>query len=133
MRWWAGRRFTLLRYTRELRHARDEVNVLNTDLEQRVSDRTADLVQSRDRAQMLLSEVNHRVANSLALVSSLISLQTKAITDQARKNALKETQDRIFAISLVHKRLYGANDVHSVSLDEYPHRAAGAPQDVVAQ
>jgi len=111
--------FVLLRYTRELRVARDEVNVLNSALEQRVSQRTADLTKARDRAQVLLSEVNHRVANSLALVSSLVSLQAKAIQDAGAKSALAETQDRIFAISLVHKRLYGSNDARAVTLDEY--------------
>ncbi|MEO8759124.1 MAG: CHASE3 domain-containing protein [Devosia sp.] len=114
-----GAAFVLLRYTRELRMTRDEVNALNAELEQRVSERTVDLVASRDRAQVLLSEVNHRVANSLALVSSLVGLQSKAISDKAAKDALAETQDRIFAISLVHKRLYSSNDVRVVTLDEY--------------
>ena len=111
--------FVLLRYTRELGVARDEVNGLNSALEHRVIERTADLTKARDRAQVLLSEVNHRVANSLALVSSLVSLQAKAITDAGAKSALAETQDRIFAISLVHKRLYGSNDARAVTLDEY--------------
>jgi two-component sensor histidine kinase len=114
-----GAAIMLGRYTRELRQARDEVNTLNTVLEQRVADRTADLVQARDRAEVLLSEVNHRVANSLALVSSLVSLQSKAMSDGAAKKALADTQDRIFAISLVHKRLYSKNDARSVTLDEY--------------
>ena len=114
-----GAAFVLLRYTRELRVRRDEVATLNAELESRVSERTADLVQARDRAQVLLSEVNHRVANSLALVSSLINLQSKTITDHASKHALAETQDRIFAISLVHKRLYDSSDVRSVMLNEY--------------
>ncbi len=114
-----GAAWTLYRYTAELREARDEVNSLNAQLEKRVSDRTADLSQARDRAEVLLSEVNHRVANSLTLVSSLISLQSKALGDAAAKKALAETQDRIFAVSLVHRRLYGSNDVRMVMLDEY--------------
>jgi len=107
------------RYTKELRETRDQLNTLNTELEQRVANRTKDLAQSRDRAEVLLSEVNHRVANSLALVSSLVSLQSRALPDPAAKAALAETQDRIFAISLVHKKLYSSSDVRTVALDEY--------------
>lgn len=109
----------IVRYTKELRRTRDQVNALNSDLERRVAIRTADLAQARDRAEVLLSEVNHRVANSLALVSSLVNLQSKALADQAAKDALAETQERIVAISLVHRRLYGSSDVRSVALNEY--------------
>ena len=114
-----GAAFVLVRYTRELRSAQSELGVLNATLEQRVSERTSDLAQARDRAQLLLSEVNHRVANSLAMVSSLISMQSKGLAEGAAKHALSETQNRIVAISLVHKRLYSSTDVSVVSLDEY--------------
>jgi two-component sensor histidine kinase len=114
-----GAAYRVARYTKELRATRDEVNALNAALEQRVAVRTADLAQARDRAEVLLSEVNHRVANSLALVSSLVNLQSRAVADPAAKDALAETQDRILAISLVHKRLYSSNDVRSVALEEY--------------
>lgn len=109
----------IARYTKELRETRDQVSLLNSDLEQRVVARTADLAQARDRAEVLLSEVNHRVANSLALVSGLVNLQSRAINDRATKDILAETQERIFAISLVHKRLYVSSDVRSVELEEY--------------
>jgi two-component sensor histidine kinase len=110
---------TVVRYTREIQQARDEVHSLNTGLEQRVSQRTIELERARDRAQVLLAEVNHRVANSLALVASFVKLQSNAVKDQAAKDALQETQGRIFAISLVHKRLYSSGDVRYVALDEY--------------
>jgi two-component sensor histidine kinase len=114
-----GASWLLYRYTEELRTARDEVHGLNAELEGRVASRTADLVKAKDRAQLLLAEVNHRVANSLALVSSLVSFQARALNDDAAKKALAETQDRIFAISLVHRRLYDSDEVGGVSLEEY--------------
>lgn len=114
-----GAAIVLWRYTRELKAARDEVTATNAGLERRVEERTQDLVTARDRATALLSEVNHRIANSLALVSSLVGLQTKAMKDEGARQALAETQDRIFAISLVHKRLYSSGAVGVVQLDDY--------------
>lgn len=110
---------TIAQYARENGLARDEVRLLNTSLEERVRRRTADVAQARDRAEVLLAEVNHRVANSLTLVAALVKLQAGALTDKAAKDALGEAHARILAISLVHKRLYSDGDVRFVALDEY--------------
>jgi two-component sensor histidine kinase len=101
------------------RFTRDQVQALNATLEQRVKDRTVDLAQARDKAEVLLAEVNHRVANSLAMVSSLVSLQSRTMKDKVAQQALKETQARIDAIASVHKRLYSSGDARFVDFDEY--------------
>jgi two-component sensor histidine kinase len=110
---------TVSQYTREIRQARDEVRQLNAGLEARVASRTAELAGARDRAEVLLAEVNHRVANSLQMVASLVKLQANALTDGAAKKALAETQARIYAVGLIHTRLYSSRDVRVVALDEY--------------
>ena len=75
--------------------------------------------QARERAELLLEEVNHRVANSLALVASLVRMQVNLVHDEVAKEALRETEARIFAVSQVHKRLYTSGNVSVVNLDEY--------------
>jgi two-component sensor histidine kinase len=106
----------------------DFIELLATAIEQaleksrlREANRRADreMRVARERAELLLREVNHRVANSLSLVSSLVRLQAASVTDQAARDALAETQARIFAISGVHKRLYASSDIRSVDIDEY--------------
>ncbi|WP_249055067.1 sensor histidine kinase [Sphingomonas insulae] len=78
-----------------------------------------DLRASNARLEALLGEVNHRVANSLQLVSAMVRLQASALVDPTARAALDDTQRRIGAIAQVHRRLYSANDVESVDMREY--------------
>ena len=111
--------FTVYRNGQEAKLARDEVRAINLTLEERVKSRTADLAMARERAEVLLTEVNHRVANSLQLVAVLVRMQMRAVTDTAAKDALAATQSRINAISLIHKSLYTSGDVKNVALNDY--------------
>lgn len=106
--------------------AHDELDEANRDLEGRVQARTHDLLaangevaRARDRAEAMLREVNHRVANSLQLVSSFISLQGRRIKDVEATEAFRATQARIEAVSQVHRRLYTSEDVTTVGLKGY--------------
>jgi two-component sensor histidine kinase len=67
----------------------------------------------------MLREVNHRVGNSLQLVSSFMSLQMRHISDEGAREALRESQARIEAVAHVHRRLYTSGDMSRVAMDEY--------------
>jgi two-component sensor histidine kinase len=87
---------------------------------QRERDRAeAEVREARDRVEVLLHEVNHRVANSLALVAALVSMQAKSMSDPSVRTALGEIQSRIVAIGSVHRRLYTSQDVRSVEISDY--------------
>ncbi|MGK9204416.1 sensor histidine kinase [Sinorhizobium meliloti] len=73
-----------------------------------------------DRA-MLLREVNHRVGNSLQLVSSFLLMQSDTSREPHVKAALASAYGRVLAIAQVHKRLYTSDDVRTVALDNYLH------------
>lgn len=74
---------------------------------------------ARDRAEAMLREVNHRVGNSLQLVSSFMSLQLRQLADEGARAALREAQARIEAVAHVHRRLYTSGDMATVAMDEY--------------
>jgi two-component sensor histidine kinase len=77
------------------------------------------LVEAKERAELMAKEMNHRIANSLSLVSAMIRMQMNVVgTDEAR-TALSETQHRISAIAGVHRSLYTADNVGAVELDSY--------------
>ena len=79
----------------------------------------AEIRMARDRAELLLKEVNHRVANSLAIVAGLLALQRHSLSDVAAQDLLDQMSARIMAIAGVHRRLYTSQDVTSVDLKEY--------------
>jgi two-component system, sensor histidine kinase PdtaS len=68
---------------------------------------------------VLLREIYHRVKNNLQIVSSLLSLQADAIADEAVRSLFLESRRRIQAMSLVHQRLYSANDFTSIDTRSY--------------
>ena len=74
---------------------------------------------SNARLETLLREVNHRVSNSLAMVSAFVHMQAKELSNEEARAALSDTERRIQAIAQVHRRLYTSDDVESVAMDEY--------------
>ena len=91
------------------------------------------LVQHKE---LLLKEVNHRVKNSLQIVSSVLQLQIPHTQSTEAADALRSAAARVLAVAAVHERLYTGEDVSVVRLDAFLSdlcdeigRAYGCPDD----
>ena len=88
---------------------------LNGELLATIADKEALILQK----DYLLKEVNHRVQNSLQLVSAFLRLQGRAAADPVLTAHLDEAQRRLSAVALVHRRLYSDDRVETVDLARY--------------
>lgn len=82
--------------------------------------------EARDRFEalaaeraLLLREMNHRVANSLQMITSLLSVQAGAAAGTEVKDALNAAVGRVNAVARVHRRLYTSEHVERIALDQY--------------
>lgn len=74
--------------------------------------------------ETLLKEVHHRVKNNLQTVSSLLSLQSRNVDDMATKNLLKNSQNRVIAMAMVHEMLYMREDISKIEYKSYVQELA---------
>ena len=68
---------------------------------------------------MLLKEVHHRVKNNLQIISSILNLQSSTISDENTLELLRNSQDRIRSMSLIHELLYQTKDFSTIKFSEY--------------
>jgi two-component sensor histidine kinase len=92
-------------------------NILGMAIEQQQYQRK--LQVALDRHQILLKEVNHRVKNSLQVVSSMLHLQAKAVGDPALSEQLNEASTRILAVGRAYERLAYNADYENIDLVAY--------------
>lgn len=92
------------------------VGIVDIREQKRVQDSLAATLKEKT---VLLHEVHHRVKNNLAIISSLLSLQSQRATHLATREALEESQQRIKAIALIHQLLYESKDVAKLPFDQY--------------
>lgn len=71
---------------------------------------------------LLLREIHHRVKNNLQIIISLFNLQTSYVSDEKAYKALREGQDRIKSMALIHERFYQADGLSQIDFDEYIKR-----------
>jgi len=84
----------------------------------------ADTIVARDTSirdsfgqkDALMREIHHRVKNNLQVISSLLNMQQRALTDPAARAAISDTRQRIAALALIYRALYQGPDLKRVDL-----------------
>ncbi|MGB9937341.1 MAG: sensor histidine kinase [Methanobacterium sp.] len=87
-------------------------------LEIEIQKRTAELLNALEEKEILLKEVHHRVKNNLQLISSLLNLQIPYIDSDAGE-ILKESQNRVRSIAMIHEKLYQSKNLDSIDFTDY--------------
>jgi two-component sensor histidine kinase/CHASE3 domain sensor protein len=106
-----------------LKH-RNDLSRLAHSLEERVKERTADLEEARHaaeheraRAEALLRDVNHRVGNNLALVSSFLGLQLRTLRDPQSRRVLEAARVRVHTIAATQRKLRLGSETEMTHID----------------
>jgi two-component sensor histidine kinase len=96
-----------------------EIRELAATLEQMadaILGRDASLRDNLAQKDALMREIHHRVKNNLQVISSLLNMQQRALTDPAARAAMSDTRQRITALALIYRALYQGPDLKRVDL-----------------
>ncbi len=77
------------------------------------------IASTLDERETLLKEIHHRVKNNLQVISSLLNLQSRNLSDESAVAALQEGQNRVRSMALIHQNLYQDDHLFGVSTKEY--------------
>lgn len=75
-------------------------------------------IQLREK-ELLLKEIHHRIKNNMQIVISLLSTQSLSLENPDAVSALRNSEHRIYAMSLIHQKLYQSENLESIDLSDY--------------
>ncbi len=96
------------RVNRQLETQQIEINQTNHALQK--------LLEDKER---LLREIHHRVKNNLQIVMSLLNSQSVYLENDTALTAIRDSQQRIHSISLIHQKLYQSENVAMIDISDY--------------
>ena len=89
------------------------------DMAEAIAARDQSLRDSITEKDALLREIHHRVKNNLQVISSLLNLQERSLSDPAARTAMSDTRQRVGALALIYRALYQGSDMRRVDLRQF--------------
>ena len=80
------------------------------------------IVASLKEKDLLLKEIHHRVKNNLQIIISLLNLQSGYIKDEETLKAVREGQNRVRSMALVHEKFYQSDELGEIDFKEYTEK-----------
>jgi two-component sensor histidine kinase len=103
------------RNNQQLEAQQREINQKNEFLELVLSEKEELLAEK----EWMLKEIHHRVKNNLQIISSMLNSQYDFLNDPTALAAIRESQNRVHAIALIHQKLYQSDSLARVNMQEY--------------
>jgi two-component sensor histidine kinase/CheY-like chemotaxis protein len=129
-----------IRYAIERKRASEELRRYREHLEELVRERTAELSEANERLrqeiaerlqaeeqiraslqekELLLMEIHDRVKNNLQVITSMLDLQSMHIDEPQALQVIRESQNRIRTMALIHEGLYRSDDFARIDVRAY--------------
>ncbi|WP_321508429.1 PAS domain S-box protein [uncultured Methanoregula sp.] len=80
---------------------------------------TRELSATLREKEILLREIHHRVKNNLQIIISLLNLQSRNFSDPKVLGDIRECQNRVRAMALVHEKIYQSENLAEINITEY--------------
>ncbi len=81
--------------------------------------REQELVTARQRQDLLVLEVHHRVKNNLQVIASLLNLQGSRIRVPEAQAEFQAARDRVRALATLHRHLYADGELHTINMRSF--------------